>query len=43
MVHETISGHSAIQADVIFVVESSAMNGAYLNELKANYIIPSLE
>uniref|UniRef100_A0A8D8YL33 Mediator of RNA polymerase II transcription subunit 25 n=1 Tax=Cacopsylla melanoneura TaxID=428564 RepID=A0A8D8YL33_9HEMI len=43
MVHDNISGHSAIQADVIFVVESTAMNGAYLNELKASYIIPSLE
>lgn len=32
-----------MQADVIFVIEGTAVNGAYLNDLKANYIIPTLE
>ncbi|KAK5643320.1 hypothetical protein RI129_007165 [Pyrocoelia pectoralis] len=32
-----------LQADVIFVVEGTAVNGAYINDLKTNYIIPSLE
>ncbi|XP_066150822.1 mediator of RNA polymerase II transcription subunit 25-like isoform X1 [Euwallacea fornicatus] len=31
------------QADVVFVIEATAVNGAYLAEIKANYIIPSLE
>ncbi|KAM8707098.1 hypothetical protein ACLKA7_011235 [Drosophila subpalustris] len=30
-------------ADVVFVIESSAINGAYINELKTNYILPTLE
>ncbi|KAG5897917.1 hypothetical protein JTB14_014033 [Gonioctena quinquepunctata] len=32
-----------IQADVIFLVEGTAVNGAYINDIKTNYIIPSLE
>lgn len=32
-----------LQADVIFVIEGTAVNGAYLNDIKSNYIIPSLE
>ncbi|XP_054259504.1 mediator of RNA polymerase II transcription subunit 25-like [Macrosteles quadrilineatus] len=32
-----------IQADIIFVIEGTAINGAYLNDLKSNYIIPTLE
>lgn len=34
--------HSLL-ADVIFVIEGTAVNGAYINDLKANYIVPSLE
>ncbi|KAH8382102.1 hypothetical protein KR009_001886 [Drosophila setifemur] len=30
-------------ADVVFVIEASAINGAYINELKTNYILPTLE
>uniref|UniRef100_A0A1A9W559 Mediator of RNA polymerase II transcription subunit 25 n=1 Tax=Glossina brevipalpis TaxID=37001 RepID=A0A1A9W559_9MUSC len=29
--------------DIVFVVEGSAANGAYINELKTNYIVPTLE
>lgn len=32
-----------IQTDVIFVIEGTAVNGAYLNDLKTNYVIPTLE
>lgn len=32
-----------MQADVIFVIEGTAVNGAYLNDLKTSYIIPTLE
>lgn len=32
-----------LQADVIFTIEGTAINGAYINDLKTNYIIPSLE
>ena len=32
-----------MQADVVFIIESTASNGAYLNEFKTNYIIPTLE
>ncbi|XP_023012280.2 mediator of RNA polymerase II transcription subunit 25 isoform X2 [Leptinotarsa decemlineata] len=32
-----------IQADVIFLIEGTAVNGAYINDIKTNYIIPSLE
>lgn len=31
------------QADVVFLVEDTAINGAYINDLKLNYIIPTLE
>lgn len=30
-------------ADVVFVIEATAINGAYINDLKTNYIIPTLE
>lgn len=30
-------------ADVIFIIEGTAINGAYLNDMKTNYIIPTLE
>lgn len=33
----------AVQADIIFVIEGTAINGAYMNDLKSNYIIPTLE
>ncbi|CAG9861461.1 unnamed protein product [Phyllotreta striolata] len=32
-----------VQADVIFLVEGTAVNGAYINDIKTNYIIPCLE
>lgn len=32
-----------MQADIIFVIEGTAINGAYLNDLKANYLMPTLE
>lgn len=32
-----------IQAEVIFVIEATSANSAYINELKANYIVPTLE
>lgn len=31
------------QADVVFLVEGTAINGAYINDMKANYIVPTLE
>ncbi|KAJ0171410.1 hypothetical protein K1T71_012960 [Dendrolimus kikuchii] len=34
---------SPVQAEVIFVIEATAANGAYISELKVNYIIPTLE
>ncbi|KAF9416078.1 hypothetical protein HW555_006490 [Spodoptera exigua] len=34
---------SPVQAEVIFVIEVTAANGAYIGELKTNYIIPTLE
>jgi mediator of RNA polymerase II transcription subunit 25 len=32
-----------VQADIMFVIEGTAINGAYLNDLKTNYLIPTLE
>ncbi|XP_044583269.1 mediator of RNA polymerase II transcription subunit 25-like isoform X1 [Cotesia glomerata] len=32
-----------MQADVVFVIEGTAANGAYFNDLKTNYLIPTLE
>lgn len=32
-----------VQAQVIFAIEATAANGAYIGELKSNYIIPTLE
>lgn len=34
---------SPVQAEVIFVIEATAANGAYIGELKTNYIVPTLE
>ncbi|XP_061380464.1 mediator of RNA polymerase II transcription subunit 25-like isoform X1 [Danaus plexippus] len=34
---------SPIQAEVIFVIEATSVNSAFINELKTNYIIPTLE
>lgn len=33
----------AMQADIVFVIEGTAINGAYLNDLKTNYLMPTLE
>ena len=30
-------------ANVIFLIEGTAINGAYLTDMKINYIIPTLE
>ena len=32
-----------LQADVVFLIEATAVNGAYINDIKSNYIIPTLE
>ncbi|XP_056630408.1 mediator of RNA polymerase II transcription subunit 25-like isoform X1 [Diorhabda sublineata] len=37
------SGEHGLQADIIFLIEGTAVNGAYINDIKTNYIIPSLE
>jgi mediator of RNA polymerase II transcription subunit 25 len=29
--------------DIIFLIEGTAVNGAYMNEMKTNYILPILE
>ncbi|XP_047540235.1 mediator of RNA polymerase II transcription subunit 25-like isoform X2 [Vanessa atalanta] len=34
---------SPIQAEVIFVIEATSANSAYISELKTNYIVPTLE
>nr|XP_018900911.1 PREDICTED: mediator of RNA polymerase II transcription subunit 25 isoform X2 [Bemisia tabaci] len=31
------------QADIVFLIEATAMNGAYINDLKSNYVVPTLE
>lgn len=31
------------QADVVFLIEGTAINGAYINDMKLNYILPTLE
>lgn len=38
-----VQSTSIDQADVVFLVEGTAINGAYLNDMKANYIVPTLE
>ena len=38
-----IMGFNHVSADVVFVIETTAVNGAYFNDLKSNYIIPTLE
>lgn len=38
-----VSGEHIMQADIIFMLEATAVNGAYINDLKTNYIIPTLE
>lgn len=30
-------------ANIIFLIESTAITGAYINELRGNYIVPTLE
>lgn len=37
------SSEHGLQADVLFIVEATAVNGAYLNDIKSHYIIPALE
>jgi len=32
-----------VQADVMFVIEGTAINGAYLNDMKTNYLTPTTE
>ncbi|CAH2057092.1 unnamed protein product, partial [Iphiclides podalirius] len=32
-----------VQAEIIFVIEATAPNSAYISELKTNYIVPTLE
>ncbi|CAG5055381.1 unnamed protein product [Parnassius apollo] len=32
-----------IQAEIIFIIEATAANSAYISELKTNYIVPTLE
>lgn len=32
-----------LQADVVFLIEATAVNGAYIIDIKSNYIIPTLE
>lgn len=34
---------STTQAEVIFVIEATSANSAYISELKTNYIVPTLE
>lgn len=34
---------SPTQAKVIFVIETTSANSVYINELKTNYIVPTLE
>lgn len=36
-------GDHGLQADIIFVIEGTAINGAYLNDLKSHYVVPTLE
>ncbi|XP_022903004.1 mediator of RNA polymerase II transcription subunit 25-like [Onthophagus taurus] len=38
-----MNGVQTLQSDIIFVVESTAINGAYINDLKTNYILPCIE
>lgn len=32
-----------IQADIVFLIESTGINGAYFQDIKSNYLIPALE
>lgn len=34
---------SDLVANVIFVIEATAINGAYMHEMRNNYILPTLE
>lgn len=36
-------GKSEVVANVIFLIEGTAINGVYLSDMKNNYIIPTLE
>ncbi|XP_046405213.1 mediator of RNA polymerase II transcription subunit 25-like isoform X3 [Ischnura elegans] len=33
----------SLQADIVFAIEGTAINGAYLNDIKTNYLIPTIE
>lgn len=37
------SPEQGLQADVVFLIEATAVNGAYIADIKSNYIIPTLE
>ncbi|CAG9766643.1 unnamed protein product [Ceutorhynchus assimilis] len=37
------SADHVLQSDVVFLIEATAVNGAYIADIKTNYIIPSLE
>ncbi|KAK7582357.1 hypothetical protein V9T40_013802 [Parthenolecanium corni] len=37
------NGDPELQADVVFIIEATSMNGTYINELKSGYITPILE
>ena len=32
-----------MSSEILFVIEGTAINGAYINDMKSNYIIPTLE
>lgn len=36
-------GKNDFVANVVFLIEGTAINGAYLSDMKNNYIIPTLE
>lgn len=36
-------GKNDFVANVVFMIEGTAINGAYLSDMKNNYIIPTLE
>lgn len=39
-----VQGNSeAVCNDIVFVIEGTAACGAYLNEIKSNYIVPTVE
>lgn len=38
-----VPNEHGMAADVVFVIESTASNGAYLNDFKTNYLVPTIE